>query len=280
MSKSPSSDRNKPPPPALAKAMLALQMQQFGDAEQLASQVLKSDRGNTFAAEVLGRALLAQSRLEDAIGHLSKFVRRTGEPSIETLLAGMFAAAGRSEEALDQLRRAVGRRPPYLPAFAELALQLRKGGQFDEALTVAESGLAFEPHSADLQLALGYVLAERNERDRALAMFAQVHAAQPAHHDALLALAAAVIWSGDYERAAGLYRRALAIKPLDDTRIRLAKCLLELRQREEAEALFRSAAHGTGKMAAPAVIGMVSASHGRIFLRPSAALDFLRIRSG
>ncbi len=279
MSKSNSPERNRPPPPALAKALLALQMQHLEEAEQLASQVLKSDRGNTLAAETLGRALLAQNRLDEAIVHLTKFARRTGEPSIETLLAGMLAAVGRRDEALDHLRRAVARRPHYIPAFVELALQLRKSGQLDEAMSVTESGLTFEPLSADLQLALGYALAERNERIRARAVFAEVHAAEPAHHDALLALAAAVIWNGDYAQAANLYRRALAIKPLDDTRIRLGKCLLELRQREEAEALFRTAAHGSSRFAAPSVIAMVSASHGRIFLQPSAALDFLRARS-
>lgn len=279
MSKSTSPERNRPPPPALAKALLALQMQHLEEAEQLASQVLKSDRGNTLAAETLGRALLAQNRLDEAIVHLAKFARRTGEPSIETLLAGMLAAVGRRDEALDHLRRAVARRPHYIPAFVDLALQLRKGGQFDEAMTITESGLTLEPQSADLQLALGYVLAERNERIRAKAMFAKVHAAEPTHHDALLALAAAAIWDGDYGRAADLYRRALAIRPLDDTRIRLGKCLLELRQREEAEALFRTAAHGLSKLAAPSVIAMVSASHGRIFLQPSATLDFLRARS-
>jgi len=279
MSKSLSPERNRPPNPALAKAVLALQMQQLEDAEQLASQVLKSDRGNTLAAEILGRALLAQNRLDEAILHLAKFARRTDEPSIETLLAGMLAAVGRRDEALDHLRRAVARRPPYLPAFVELALQLRKTGQFDEAMTVTESGLTFEPQSADLQLALGYVLVERNERIRAQEVFAKVHAAEPTHHDALMTLAAAMIWDGDYARAADLYRRALAIKPLDDTRIRLGKCLLELRQREEAEALFRTAAHGLSKFAAPSVIAMVSASHWRIFLQPSAALDFLRARN-
>lgn len=257
--------------------MLALHMQQPAEAEQLALQVLKSDRGNVLAADVLGRALLAQNRIDEAIVSLAKFARRTEEPSIESLLAGMLAAVGRQDEALDHLRRAITRRPHYIPAFVELASQLQKTGQFDEAMTVAESGLTFEPQSADLQLALGYVLTERNERSRARAVFAQVHAVEPTHHDALRALAAAVIWDGDYRQAADLYRRALAIKPLDDTRIRLAKCLLELRQREDAEAVLRTATHGLS--AAPAVKAMVSASHGRIFLQLSSTLDVLRGRN-
>jgi tetratricopeptide (TPR) repeat protein len=257
--------------------MLALHMQQPAEAEQLALQVLKSDRGNVLAADVLGRALLAQKRIDEAIVSLAKFARRTEEPSIESLLAGMLAAVGRQDEALDHLRRAITRRPHYIPAFVELASQLQKTGQFDEAMSVAESGLTFEPQSADLQLALGYVLTERNERSRARAVFAQVHAAEPTHHDALRGLAAAVIWDGDYRQAADLYRRALAIKPLDDTRIRLAKCLLELRQREDAEAVLRMATHGLS--AAPAVKAMVSASHGRIFLQLGSTLDVLRGRN-
>lgn len=259
--------------------MLAFQMQKFEEAEQLASQALKSDRGNTLAADILGRSLLAQNRVDEAIVHLAKFARRTGEPSVETLLGGMLAAAGRRDEALDHLRRAASRRPHYLLAFVELVLQLRKSGQFDEALTVAENGLALEPQSVDLQLALGYVLADRNERIRAKAVFAKTHAAESTHHDALLALATAMIWDGDYGRAADLYRRALAIKPLDETRIRLGKCLLELRQPEEAEALLRAATHGESQLATPAVKAMVSTSHGRIFLRASSTLEFLRVRN-
>jgi len=146
-------------------------------------------------------------------------------------------------------------------------------------MTVTESGLTFDPQSIDLQLALGYVLADRNERISARTVFAKVHAAVPTHHDALLALAAAVIWDGDYGRAADLYRRALTIKPLDDTRIRLGKCLLELRQREDAEAALRAATHGASQLAGHAVKAMMSASHGRIFLRPSLALDLLRGRN-
>ena len=259
--------------------MLAFQMQKLGEAEQLASQVLKSDRGNTLAAEILGRVLLAQNRLDEAIARLAKFARRTDAPSIETLLGSMLAAVGRQEEALDHLRRAVSRRPHYIPAFIELSLQLRKSGQFDEAMTVTESGLTLEPRSADLQLAFGYILAERNERVRAQAVFAKIHAADPMHHDALLALAATVIWDGDYGRAADLYRRALAIKPLDDTRIRLGKCLLELRQREEAEAALRAATHGVSQLAGHAVKAMASGSHGRFFLQPSSALAFLGVRN-
>jgi Flp pilus assembly protein TadD len=81
---------------------------------------LKANRGDVGAAEVLGRALLMQIRPKEAIDSLQRAARRSNEPLIETLLAAVLAAAGRDDEAIDQLRRTTARRPPFPPAFIEL----------------------------------------------------------------------------------------------------------------------------------------------------------------
>jgi predicted Zn-dependent protease len=66
----------------LENAVLALRMQRPGEAERLAAGVLKSDRGNAVAAQVLGRALLMQSRAAEAIVPLQRAVRRSDAPAI------------------------------------------------------------------------------------------------------------------------------------------------------------------------------------------------------
>ena len=122
-----------------------LRMQRPNEAELLAAGVLKSDRGNIVAAQVLGRALMVQGRPAEAIVVLERTVRRSSDPAIETLLAGALAAAGRGDDALEQLRKTTARRPPFPPAFLEHGGQLSRLGRLDEAVAVLESGLALAP---------------------------------------------------------------------------------------------------------------------------------------
>jgi predicted Zn-dependent protease len=258
--------------------MLAFRMQRPDEAERLASDVLKSNRGNVLAAQILGRALLVQNRAGEAIDALQRAARRSNDAEIETLLAAALAAAGRDDEAMDQLRQTTARRPPFLPAFVELGRQLGEAGRFDEGIAVLESGLALAPGALDLRVGLGHLHLKRNDRASARALFSQVLAATPQRHDALVALAKVMALDGEYAAAADVNRRALALHPDDAaTRINLGKCLLEMGEREAGEATLRAATRGTAQLAGLALMALAAAPHGRFFLRPSAAAKFLRV---
>jgi Flp pilus assembly protein TadD len=263
---------------ALESAVFALRMQRPHEAERLASGVLKSDRGNLLAVQVLGRALLMQNRADEAIVPLEKAARRSDDPAIETLLAGALAAAGRRDEALDQLRRTTSRRPPFPPAFLERAGQLAKHGRFDEAIAVLESAIELTPEALDLRMELGFVHLKCNNRTKARAAFSQVLAEAPERHDALAALAKVMALDGEYAAAADMFRRALGLRPDDAvTRNSLGVCLLEMGERDAGEANLRAVAGSTPQMAGQAITSLAAASHGRFFLRPSAAAKFLRV---
>jgi Flp pilus assembly protein TadD len=270
-------ERPNPGSAVLERAAFALRMQRPDEAELLAAGVLKSDRGNVLAAQVLGRALMAQNRPAEAIVPLERAGRRSNDPAIETLLASALAAAGRSDDALEQLRRTMVRRPVFPPAFLECGGQLSRLGRLDEAVTVLESGLALAPNAADLQMELGYVQLKRNKRAEARVLFLAVLAATPERHDALLALAKVVGLDGEYGAAADLYRRALGTRPDDIvTRNNLGICLLEMGQRDAGESSLRAATRGVRQAAGQSITALASASHGRFFLRPSAAAKFLQ----
>ncbi len=119
----------------LERAAVALQAKQFVEAEQLAGEVLKGTGTDTAAASILGRALLALNRGREAIAPLEK-AAQSRDPSIETLLGAALGSAGRRAEAIKLLRRTTVQRPPFLPAFQELAGQLAAIGHVDEAITV------------------------------------------------------------------------------------------------------------------------------------------------
>jgi Flp pilus assembly protein TadD len=277
---------SKPPPrpaappssgnPALENAILALRMQRPDEAERLAAGVLKSNRGNALAAQILGRALIMQNRAAEAIEPLQRAARRSDDPATETLLAMALAAVGRRDEALEQLRQATARRPPFASAFLEHGGLLAKLGRFDEAIAVLESGLALTPEAVDLRMELGYVHLKRNSRANARALFLQVLAVAPARHDAVAALAKVMALDGEYAAAADLYRRALGLRPDDAvTRNSLGMCLLEMGERTAGEASLRAAMRDAPQMAGQAITSLAAASHGRFFLRPSAAAKFL-----
>lgn len=248
------------------------------EAERLAERVLKSDRGNSLAAQILGRALLMQDRAVEAIAPLERAARRSDDPALATQLAAALAAAGRIDEALDLLRRTTARRPPFPPAFLELGGQLSRIGRLEEAAAVLEQGLALTPDVHDLQMELGFVHLKHNQRAAARTMFLQVRAAAPERHDVLLALAKVTALDGEYADAADLYRRALGLRPDDAvTRSNLAACQLEMGQRDLGEASLRAVAGAAPHLSGMAITSLAAASHGRFFLRPSAAAKFLGV---
>ncbi len=277
---------NRPPPPStqranssgpLENAVLALRMQRPQEAERLAAGVLKSNRSNVLAAQVLGRALLMQDRAAEAIVPLERAARRSDDPAIETELAIALAAAGRRDEALDQLRRTAARRPPFPRAFVELGGLLAKIGRLDDSIAVLESGLTLAPDMVDLRMELGFVHLKRNDRAKARSLFSQVLAASPERHDVLPALAKVMALDGEYAAAADLFRRALGLRPDDAvTRNNLGACLLEMGERDAGEATLRAATRSGPQLAGQAITSLAAASHGRFFLRPSAAAKFLR----
>jgi len=258
--------------------MFAFQIGRFDEAEQLASGVLNSDRRNILAAQVLGRALLMQQRPAEAIVPLQSAARRSSDPEVETLLAVVLAADGQNDEAIGQLRETAARRPPFKPAFLELANQLGKAGLYQEAIATLEDGIGLMPDDGDMRMGLGYMHLRRNDRGAAREIFSQVRAAEPGRHEALVALGKVLALDGDYAGAADLYRHALGLQPDDVvTRINLGKCLLEMGEREAGEAALRTATRGSAQLSGQAMIALAAAPHGRFFLRPSGAAKFLRV---
>jgi tetratricopeptide (TPR) repeat protein len=262
---------------ALQRAGLALRMQRPDEAERLAARVLRANRSNTAAATILGQALLAQNRADEAIAPLERAALRSGDPATETLLAAALSAAGRREDALEQLRQTTARRPPFPPAFREYAGQLARAGRVDEGIAVIENGLELTPDVVDLQIDLALLHLKRNDRTKARSILLKVLMAAPGRQDVLAALARVLLLDGEYASAADTYRHLLALQPDDAaTQASFGVCLLEMGERQAGEARLRLATRGRPEMMGRAIHSLAAASHGRFFLRPSAVTKFLR----
>ena len=260
---------------ALQQASLAMRMGQFARAEQLAADILKSSRTDRDAALILSHALIAQNRAAETITPLERVLRRAGDAEIETLLGAAMCGAGRAADGIAQLRRTAAQRPPYLPAFQELAGQLAKAGKFDEAIAVVNEARGLAPDSVDLQLDLGRLYLQKFEPPLARATLEAARTAAPGRPDIISDLARALQLDGDHAGAADAFRHVLALNPDDAlARANLASCLLELGQRDGGEAALRTVLRGKPHLLGRVAYVMAAASHGRFFFRPSAAAKF------
>src|SRR6185437_10031855 len=192
----------------LERAAMALRMGHFGEAERLAGDVLKASRTDAAAVALLAQALIAQNRGSEAIAPLEKVVRRGNDAGLETLLGAALGGAGRSKEAIEQLRRTAARRPPFPPAIQEFAGQLAKAGQIDEAIAAIESGTALLPANIELQLDLARLYLLRNRRDKARDILVKARDAAPGRHDVFTALGRVLLLEGEFDAAEEAFRHA------------------------------------------------------------------------
>ena len=257
---------------ALERATFALQMQQPAEAARIAEEVLKTNRTDSAAIQLLSHALMLQGRTDEAIARLDKAARRNENPRITTLAGCDAEGGGTHDEALDRLRRAAAQKPAFPPAFLELGRQLSALNRHGEAIEMLQRGLALAPDAADLLFQLGSSYLALNERSKARAAFMQVLAQAPDRLDVVHALAHVLQAEGEVAEAAEKFRQVLAVRPDHAAaRIGLGVCLLELRQPDEALLDFRRAVRANPNIYSHALNAAASTSSGRFWLRPSDA---------
>jgi tetratricopeptide (TPR) repeat protein len=259
------------------RAMLALNSGRPADAELAAADVLKTNRRNVTALQVLANALLMQNRIADAIAPLETAARGNHDPQIETMLGIVLRQAGKIEDALSWLERAVKRRPPHVPAFYEYGCLLSFLNRDDEAVEAFNRGLDVAPLTPQLSVQLGYVLLRRKHYAEAKAAFARALNNSAGSPEALYGLAKAHQAVGDNAAAAGYFRQCLVSRPNDaDMWLQLGFCLLELGDRAAGYECFRTATRGDPQNYGNALSAMVKSGRGRFWLKPSRAAQYFR----
>jgi predicted Zn-dependent protease len=262
---------------ALQNAVVALNGQRLGEAERIAASILKSNPEHAVAGAILGRALLLQNRAAEAVPVLEQAVRYGQDPQVETQFADALVATGRRDEALAQLRKAMARRPAFMPSFVMYARYSAEVGRLADGIAALEQGLAIFPGAWEMEneLALQYI--ETNDRAAARATLLRGLAAQPGHPVLLTTLGQLLYLGSDYTAAADVFRRLLAGNPGDlAAQINLGACRLEMGERDAGEADLRAAVRAAPQLIKHALSASCHASHGRFFMRVSRATNFLR----
>ena len=112
---------------------------------------------------------------------------------------------------------------PFLSSeeYDERAHQLYNEGQYDDALTVLQEGLALYPNSVELHIGVGYARLAREEYAWARRSFEEALVLEPEHEDALAGLGETLLKFGLEEAALRCFRRALELGYADDLELML-----------------------------------------------------------
>ena len=126
---------------------------------------------------------------------------------------------------IDDLRRRVEKDPASI-AFAQLAEEYRRAGQYAEAVEACRAGLAIHPAYLSARVTLGRALIELGELDAARQELQTVLAGAPENLAAIRGLAEIHQRSGSLAAALAQYQTALSLAPNDPDLERTVSALI------------------------------------------------------
>jgi Flp pilus assembly protein TadD len=131
----------------------------------------------------------------------------------EANLGSVLESAGRYEEAIEHLERAVIVRPKSAPAHNMLGTAYQAMGQSAPAATEFRTALRLDPASLDAAYNLGNALLAQNQPADAVACFQRVLRANPNDAAALSDLGSAYAMLGQFDQAVASFERSIQIRP-------------------------------------------------------------------
>jgi tetratricopeptide (TPR) repeat protein len=128
----------------------------------------------------LAVALVQASKFGEAEPHYRKAL--AGKPTSEAHngLGYVLAREGRTDEAIEEFRKAIDANPKFTPAYNNLAEALAKEGKLEEAASYYRRSLAEKPSPA-VSSALTLVLRQLGRPDEAAEQFGRAMGSNPAH---------------------------------------------------------------------------------------------------
>lgn len=236
------------PDHAVARAGLGDALSMVGDragAEEAYRRALQVEDLAT-AHNSLGNLLAVGGRAEAAIAEYRRAIELDpGLPAARANLGAALASLGRWEEALEQQRLAehsCQECPESAPQYQSLAHVLYRAGRPEEALDALRKAVALKPDDPELPLDLANLLAAAGRPLDALEQYRASLQRRPDHPPSLLGVADALALVGRLDEAKAAYRKALSVQPaLPEAHRNLGLLELQLGDLAAAEASLRAA---------------------------------------
>jgi eukaryotic-like serine/threonine-protein kinase len=210
----------------------------YSDAEQALQEALSQDQNNALAHGFLGEVYAALGSRSDA---LSQGLRATelAPDDYWTLssLGYVHALLGDWSDAVGPYRDSVTRQPNL--AFLQLLLAeaLRHTGQYDEAMSYAQSALALgQGYEERVYAMMGHTLWLKGDLDGAVIYFQKALSLNDGGHYAQWGLGAVLYRKGDYSTALTHLQRAATLQPKEaQYHSWLGACLVNVKRHKEAK---------------------------------------------
>ena len=132
-----------------------------------------------------------------------------------TFLAARYLEAGRTQEAIAELREALRLNPDSAEAHTNLGSALRRQGRLADAIAHFREAISIDPRLAEAHNNLGVALAALGNLDEAVQHFRQAVQIRPDYGDARTNLGLGLRSQGKFGEAILHLRRALEINPRD-----------------------------------------------------------------
>ena len=219
------------------------QSRMYVNAETLYRVTLQKNPGSWMAHDNLGVILVAQGRLDEAIGHYHEALKlRPGNPQSHYDLGIALRQKGQTDNAIREYEEALHLRPNYQKAHNNLGNILLQTGQIDEAVNHLRSALELQPDYAEAHNNLGNALMQKQSVDEAISHYRQALEIRPQYREAHFNLGGALVRVGRLDEGIGHYREALkAGSNPPEAYLSLGNALQQKGLTEDALAQFRTA---------------------------------------
>ena len=222
---------------------VAEEQKKFAEARARYGEVGRGDQYFT-AQSRIARSFAKEGRIADGRAHLQSLVAVSNEQRVQIILAEaqMLREANENRAAFEVLEKGLERLPNHPDLLYDFAMAAEKVERIDLLEANLKKVIQLKPDHAHAYNALGYSLADRNERlseardliEKALKM---------APDDAMIidSMGWVMYRLGDLKRAAELLKRAYALMPDAEIGAHLGEVLWKQGRAAEAESVWREA---------------------------------------
>ena len=222
---------------------VAEEQKNFAVARERYGRVGRGDQYMT-AQSRIARAFAKEGRIADGRAHLNSVAAVSNEQRVQVILAEaqMLREAGQNREAFDVLEKGLERLPNHPDLLYDYAMAAEKVERMDILEANLKKVMQLKPDNAHAYNALGYSLADRNER-LAEARELIEKALKMSPDDAMIidSMGWVMYRLGDLQRAHDLLKRAYSLLPDAEIGAHLGEVLWKLGRNAEAEGIWRDA---------------------------------------
>jgi tetratricopeptide (TPR) repeat protein len=222
----------------------AKQLEHWKNGETLFRHAIEVTDNNYAAYDGLGSALADAGKSEEALRWLSKAVQiAPGYSQAQFNLGTLLLQLRRFDEALDHLRIAVTLNPNSAESHENLGIALFRTGKLEDAKESLVKTIRLNPGDAEAHHVLGLVLLNQSKPVEAAPEFAATLRLNPHHAEAHRNLGVAFAQLGHISEAAAEFGEAVHLSPADPVlRSNLGLALSQLNRPDEALIQFAEAA--------------------------------------